>query len=141
MPVSAYNKFNDFAEQLLRGEYSFGADVLKAVLTDAAPSVSYTQLSDITEISASGGYPSGGITLTGNNITETGGIARFFLNNIVLTATGADIGPFRYCVIYNSSSASDLLLCWLDYGVSRTLYDGEDLKLNFDQSNGLLTLT
>ena len=61
----------------------------------------------------------------------------------VITAAGASVGPFRYVVIYNDSQTSpaDALIGYLDYGSAITLADGESLTLDFDGTNGVLTVT
>ena len=63
------------------------------------------------------------------------------LTDIVLTATGA-VGPFRYVVIYNDTptSPADPLIGWYDYGSSISLASGETFTVDFDATNGVLTL-
>jgi hypothetical protein len=55
------------------------------------------------------------------------------------TATGA-IGPFRYAVLYNDTSADDDLIAWWDYGSSITLNNGDTFTVDFDPTTGVLTL-
>lgn len=116
------------------------------MLTNTAPSTSNTILSDITQISNGGGYTGGaggGYTLTSVVLAETGGVAKLTIADLVITATGASIGPFRYIVIYNDTQTSpaDALVGWYDYGSAITLADGESLTLDFDGTNGVLTIT
>ena len=61
------------------------------------------------------------------------------LADSVFTAAGGTIGPFRYVVIYNSS-ASNKVVGSYDYGSSITLNDTETFTVDFDGTNGVLTL-
>ena len=70
MATSAWNKFNDFSEQLVRGVHDFDANTFKIVLTNSAPTAANTILTDITQITGSGGYTTGGATTT-ITISET----------------------------------------------------------------------
>ena len=146
MPTSSFSKFNDFAEQLCRGVHNFGSNTFKLALTNTAPSAANTILADITQISAGGGYTAGaggGYTLSGVTLTESGGVAKLVIGDLVITATGASVGPFRYAVIYNDTATSpaDALVGWLDYASALTLADTETLTVDFDGTNGLFTVT
>lgn len=146
MPSSTLTKFFDFAEQLAKAKHDFSSHTLKVVLTNTAPSTANTILSDITQISNGGGYTGGaggGYTLTSVVLAETGGVAKLTIADLVITASGGSIGPFRYIVIYNDTQTSpaDALVGWYDYGSSITLADGESLTLDFDGTNGVLTIT
>ena len=146
MPTSSFSKFNDFAEQLCRGVHNFGSNTFKLALTNTAPSAANTILADITQISAGGGYTAGaggGYTLSGVTLTESGGVAKLVIGDLVITATGASVGPFRYAVIYNDTATSpaDALIGWLDYASALTLADTETLTVDFDGTNGLFTVT
>ncbi len=143
--MAAFNKFQDFVEQLGKGVHNFSAHTLKAALTNSAPVATNTVLADITQIASGGGYTNGaggGYALDGVTWSETGGTAKLVITDEVITASGAAVGPFRYIVIYNDSTTSpvDALIGWYDYGSSITLNDGETLTIDFDGTNGVLTL-
>lgn len=144
MPSSTLTLFQDFKEQLAKGKHDLSSHSLKALLTNTGPNASSnTVKADITEISAANGYPSGGMDLDSETLTETGGVAKLTIADEVLTASGGSVGPFRYVVLYNDSQTSpaDPLIGYYDYGSSITLADGESLTLDFDGTNGVLTIT
>lgn len=143
--MAVFNKFQDFVEQLAKGVHDLSTHDLKAVLTNTAPVATNTVLADITQIATAGGYTGGaggGLTLDGEVLSETGGIAKLVITDEVFTATGASVGPFRYVVIYNNTPTvpADPLIGWYDYGSSVTLLDGESLTIDFDATNGVLTI-
>ena len=116
MATSAWNKFHDFSEQLVRGVHDFDADTFKVVLAYSAPSATNTQLSDITsQLLTGGGYTSGGETTT-IGISESSGTTIVTGTEIVWTGTGAGFGPFQYAVLYNDTATGDPLIAWFDYG-------------------------
>lgn len=123
--MAAYNKFQDFSEQLVRGVHDFDAHVFKVYLSNAVPSASADAVkADLAEIAAGNGYTAGG-TATTITISETTGTTTVNGTQVVFTAAGGTIGPFQYAVLYNDTSASDNLVGWWDYGAAITLQDGE----------------
>lgn len=147
MPASSLTKFQDFVEQLGKGVHNFSSNTFKIALTNTAPTAATnTVLADITQISTGGGYTSGaggGYTLSSVVWAETGGIAKLTIGDLVITATGASVGPFRYAVLYNDTATSpaDALIGFYDYGSALTLADTETLTIDFDGTNGVLTVT
>ena len=89
---------------------------------------------------AANGYTSGGHTATIDSSTESGGTYTLACTtDVVITATAGGIGPFRYVILYNDTSATDLLIGYWDYGSSITLNDGETFTI--DVTASLLTIT
>lgn len=145
MPTSSLTKFQDFVEQLGRGVHNFGTHTFKIALSNTAPAVTNTVLADITQIAASGGYTAGaggGYTLSGVTWAEASGTAKLTITDLVITASGGSVGPFRYAVLYNDTATSpaDALIGWYDYGSALTLADTETLTIDFDATNGVLTV-
>lgn len=136
MATSAWNKFNDFSEQLVRGVHDFDANTFKVVLTNSAPTAANAILTDITQIANGGGYTTGGETTT-ITISETSGTTTVSGTEIVWTGSGAGFGPFRYAVLYNDSSTSpaDALIAWFDYGSSISVGAGETFTLRFSTTS------
>ena len=134
--MASYNKFNDFSEQLAKGAQNFGTDTYKVALSNTAPVATNTILSDITQISAGNGYTSGGSTTT-ITVSETTGTTTVSGTQVVFTASGGSIGPFRYVVLYNDTTTtpSKPLVAWWDYGSSITLADGETFTVKFSNTS------
>lgn len=133
--MASYNKFNDFSEQLVEGVHDFGANTYKVALSNSAPIAANSVLADITQISGTNGYTTGG-TATTISLSETGGTTTVNGTQVVFTASGGTMGPFRYIVLYNDSSTSplDALVAWWDYGSGITLADGETFTVKFSNT-------
>lgn len=140
--MATYNKFQDYVEQLSKAVHNWSSHTFKAVLTNSAPSASNTILSDITQISGTNGYTTGGQALDSVTLAETSGTAKVTIADEVFTASGGSMAAFRYPVIYNDTptSPADPLVCYFDYGSSVTLADTETFTLDFDATNGLWQL-
>lgn len=140
--MASFNKFNAFVENLAEKVHNLGSDTLKVALTNTSPSASNSTFSDITEISAGNGYTAGGTAATISSSAQTSGTYKLVLADVVFTASGGSIGPFRYVVLYNDTptSPADPLIGYWDYGSSVTLADTESFTVDFDASNGVLTL-
>lgn len=136
--MAAYNKFQDFVEQLLLGKHDFSAagHVFKVYLTNNTPSASLDAVfADLPEITAGNGYTAGGSDMQ-NTLSETGGTATVAATDVVWTASGGTIGPFRYVPFYNDTQTSpaDPLVGWWDYGSSITLNASETFTVDFGAS-------
>ncbi len=129
-------------ENIAEGVMNLGADTLKIMLTNTAPTATNSVKADITEISAGNGYAAGGTAVTITSSAQSGGTYKLVGNDVVFTASGGSIGPFRYAVLYDDTptSPADPLIGWWDYGSAVTLNNGETLTVDLDQTNGILTL-
>ena len=137
--MASFNKFNAFVEDLAEKVHNLGSDQLVVALTAAAnaPTASNAQLSDLTQISYTNCSTR---NITTSASSQTSGTYKLVLTDLVLTASGGSVGPFRYVVIYNDTSTNDRLIGWYDYGSDLTLASGETLTIDFDGTNGLLQL-
>ena len=139
--MATFNKFECFVGDLGDKVHDLDADLLKVYLTNATPSASLDSIkTDLAEITAENGYPSGG-TDAQNAWSEASGTGTLTGVDIVFTASGGSFGPFQYAVLYNDTPASPLdpLIGWWDYGSSISCNNGETFTVDFGAS--ILTLT
>ena len=137
--MAVYNKFNQFAKDVIDGKHNFSSNTFRVMLTNTAPAATNQTRADITEIAAGNGYTAGG-TATTITASISGGTAKVVGSNVVFTATGA-VGPFRYAVLYNDTTSGKPLVSWWDYGSAITLASTETLTVSFDATNGIFTLS
>lgn len=138
--MASFNKFYPFVEAVAEKVHNLGSDTLKVMLSNTAPSTANSVKTDITEISAGNGYTAGGATVTITSSAQTSGTYKLVGSDVTITASGGSIGPFRYVVFYNDTAASKNLIGWWDYGSSITLASGDSFTVDFDATNGILTL-
>lgn len=138
--MASYNKFLQFTKDLIDGVHDFDAHTFKVALTNSAPVNTNTVLANITQISNGNGYTTGG-TATSMSTSTSSGTAKVTGTDVVFTASGGSVGPFRYAVLYNDTptSPADPLMAWWDYGSSVTLADTETFTVDFDATNGIAT--
>lgn len=139
--MATFNKFNAFTENVAEKVFNLGTDTLKVMLTNAAPVATNSVKANLTEISAGNGYTAGGTAATISSSSQTGGVYKLVLADVVFTASGGSIGPFRYVVLYDDTATNDELIGWWDYGSAVTLASGESFTVDFDPTNGVLTIT
>lgn len=129
-------KFHAFARDLGLKVHHLNTDTLKVMLTNTAPSASaHAVKADIAEIVGGNGYTAGGHDIQ-NLFTGSGGVGTMTATNVVITATGGSVGPFRWAVIYNDTPTipADPLVSYIDYGASITLLAGEPFTVSFGAS-------
>jgi hypothetical protein len=138
--MASFTKFQPFVEKVAEKVFNLGSDVLKVMLTNVAPVNTNAVKADLTEITAHNGYSAGGTAATISSSAQTSGTYKLVLADVVFTASGGTIGPFQYVVLYDDTAASDDLIGFYDYGSAITLADGETFTVDFDGSNGVLTI-
>ncbi len=136
--MAAFNKINSFVEALAEKSHNLGSDQLTVALTAAAsaPVATNTVLTDLTQIAYT--------NLSSRNVTtassaQTSGTYKLTCTDLVLTASGA-VETFRYVVLYNNTATNDELIGWWDYGSNVTLANTETFTIDFDGTNGVLTI-
>jgi hypothetical protein len=132
--MAAYNKFYDFTEQQLIGTHDWDANTFKIMLVNSpAPVQTNTIKSNLTEISAGNGYTAGGTAIT-IVVSEATGTTTVQGVEVVFTASGGSIGPFRYAVLYNDTAPNKNLVAWWDYGSAVTLSFAETFTVKFNNT-------
>jgi len=139
--MAAFTKFHCFVADKHNGKHNLASDTLKVMFTNTAPVLTNAVKTDIAEITPAANYAAGGVTLSVTSSTQTTGTYKLILPDQSFTATGGAVGPFRYVVVYNDTSATDPLIGYVDYGGAITLADGEKIDFDFDQTNGLISGT
>ena len=145
--MASFNKVNDFVVNAVHN-MDLESDQITVALSNTAPSAEVSDptadgngvLANVTEISYTN-CSSRNVTTTSS--TQASGTYKLVLQDITLTATGGDVGPFRYVYLYNDTvtSPADPLIGYYDYGLSLTLNDGDSFTLDFSATNGVIQIS
>jgi len=139
--MAAFQKFNSFVEAVAESKHDLGADTLKVMLSNTAPSATDNIKTDISEIASGNGYTTGGNSAAVVSSAQTSGIYKLVLADpTTWTASGGAMGTFRYAVLYNTSASNNELIGFWDYGSAVTLADGDSFTVDFDPAAGVLTI-
>lgn len=135
--MATFVKINSFVEKLAEKAFNLGSDTLTIALTNTAHTSTWSQLSELTQVA----YTNlSARALTISSSAQTNGTYKLVLADLVLTSTGGPTGPFRYVYIYDDTATNDELIAYYDYGSSITLQDGDTFTIDFDGTNGFLTI-
>ena len=143
--MAAFTKVNDFVQDLANKVHNLNSDTLTIALSNTAPA------SETSDPTADGNGVLANVTqiaytnlstrvLTGNTVSLSSGTAKLVITDLVLTASGGSVATFRYVYIYNDTATSDELIGLYDYGSGVTLNDGDTFTIDFDGTNGVLTI-
>lgn len=127
--------FEQFTEDFAKAVHNLDAsgDTLKVMLSNVAPdSVNDAVFADITEISAGSGYTAGGED-TQQSLSRSGSTVTIAAVDVTWVASGGNIGPFQYVILYNDtpSSPAKPLICYWDKGSPVTVADGDAFTTDF----------
>ena len=132
--MATVTKFQDYSEQFARGIHDWDSHTFKVALTNSAPVATNTVLGDITQISGTNGYTTGGATTT-IGVSESSGTTTVTGTQVSWTASGGSVGPFQYMVLYNDTSASDNLVAFWNHGSAVTLSSGDSFTFKFNSAS------
>ena len=140
--MATFLPVNVLVDNLAAGVHVFGTNVIKAMLTNVAPSQSTTAVkTDVTEISAGNGYTAGGVnvncTKSRSGNVETIAIAPA---NPTWTANTGNMGTFRYVVFYDDTASGKPVLGFYDHG-SAIILNGATGETYQILSSNLFTIT
>lgn len=135
--MPAFTKIDAFVEAIAEKVHNLGSDSLKIALTNTAHNPVWDQLADLTEVAYTF-CSSRAVTISSSS--QTSGTYKLVLADLTLTASGGSVGPFRYVYLYNDTATGKDLIGYIDYGSAITLNDTETLLIDFDATNGVLTI-
>jgi hypothetical protein len=136
--MAAFTKFNSFVEALAEKAHNLGSDQLTIAVTSTQPTASSNSV--IGDIVAHGHANLSSRSVSTSTSAQTSGIYKLVCNDLVLSASGT-VAPFRYVVLYNNTATNDELIGYWDYGSTVSLANTETFTIDFDQTNGVLTIT
>jgi hypothetical protein len=141
--MAVFSKYNAFIDALCAGTHNLKTASYRVALTNTAPNAATDTIWSAATYpppAAANGYPAGGATPTVTTAATTGGVFKLALQDQVFTATAGGIGPFRYVILYNASGGNGLM-GFYDYGTSVTLNATDTFTCDFDDVNGVLTVS
>ena len=134
--MASFTKINSFVENLAEKQIDLSGAALTVALTDTAHTATWDELADLTEIDYTN---CSSRVITVSSSAQTDGTYKLVRDDLTLTASGT-VGPFRYIYIYDDGSTGDKLIAYYDYGSEVTLENGDTFKIDFDGTNGVLTI-
>lgn len=145
--MASFNKINDFVVNAVHN-MDLESDQITLALSNTSPASESPNptldgngvLSNVTQISYTNASSRNLNTVSSG---QGSGVYKLVLSDLTITASGGDVGPFRYIYIYNDTvtSPADPLIGYYDYGSSLTLNDGDSFTTDFSSVNGVLQLT
>ena len=152
MAASAWQLYNSAKKYIGNGTITLGAGVFKMVLATSASNTSTFTLSTYAsvtnEISATGGYVTGGKNLVPATAQWTVGASakqmKFTMSTVGLafTASGASLTNIKYAIIRNSTGATaGKLLCFCQLSSSQFTVTSPNTLTILPAATGIFTLT
>jgi hypothetical protein len=152
MAATAWQLYNKAKQYIGNGTITLGAGVFKMVLATSASNAStftLTAYSQITnEISATGGYATGGKALVPATAYWTSGTSakqmKFTMSSVGLafTASGASLTNIKYAIIRNSTGGTaGRLLCFCRLSSSQFTVTSPNTLTVLPAATGIFTLT
>ena len=152
MAATAWQLYNKAKQYIGNGTITLGAGVFKMVLANTASNAStftltaYSQLTG--EISATGGYTSGGKNLVPATALWTVGASakqfKFTMSTVGLafTASGASLTNIRYAILRNSTGVgAGRLLCFCALSSTQFTVTSPNTLTVLPAATGIFTLT
>jgi hypothetical protein len=131
--------FNSAFAAKWHGVHDLATNTVKVALSNVAPVATNTQLSQITQIAATGGYTTGGFTVASKTSAQTGGVYTLGGDNVTVLAVSTTMPDWRYIVVYDDGATNDELLFYIDAGSTQSLAAGESVVITWDPASTLIT--
>jgi hypothetical protein len=152
MAASAWQLYNKAKQSIGNGTITLGAGVFKMVLARSASNASTFTLSTYAsvtnEISATGGYVTGGKNLVPATALWTVGASakqyKFTMSSVGLafTASGASLTNIKYAILRNSTGATaGKLLCFCQLSSTQFTVTSPNTLTVLPAATGIFTLT
>ena len=152
MAATAWQLYNEAKQSIGNGTITLGAGVFKMVLAITSSNCTTFTLStyaEITaEISATGGYTTGGKNLVPATASWTVGASakqmKFTMSTVGLafTASGASLTNIRYAILRNSTGAlAGKLLCFCQLSSAQFTVTSPNTLTVLPAATGIFTLT
>lgn len=136
--MTAFSKVDAFVLALASKKHNLATDQLVIALSNTAPVQATTAvLADITQISYTN-CSSRNITTT--SCTQTAGVLMLVLADLVLTASGGAVGPYRYVILYNDTATNDDVIGYWDRGTSSSIANGGTMTIDLSAVTGALQI-
>lgn len=145
--MATFTLINDWLDNMVENA-DLASDQFVVALSNTAPGSESTPptgdgagvLANVTQVSYTN---CSSRNLTTTSSSQASGTYKLILQDLTLTASGGNVGPFRYIYIYDDTvtSPADPLVGYVDYGSSITLASGETLDIDLDGTNGVFTIS
>lgn len=139
--MATYTKCTAGVEPLLEA-INAQTDTWKIALSNADPTAKTSFVAGTDDLATGNGYTAGGNAATVASSSQTGGVYKLVLNSpATWTASGGNIGPFQYAVLWDTTQAAPIGF-W-NYGSAVTLNgaNGDTFTVTLDGTNGVFTVT
>lgn len=138
--MAAYTKITAGIEPMMEA-INAGTDTWKVALSNTDPTALTSFTPGTNDLATGGGYTAGGNTASVSSATQSAGTYKLVLSSpATWTASGANIGPFRYVILWDSTQS--VPVGFWDYGSSITLNaaNGDTFAVTLDGTNGVFTV-
>jgi len=120
---------------------TYTINLYSAFTFDATATTKTAAESGATQLTTANGYTQNAKNLASVAVTTvTTNDAKFSAADVTWTASGGDIGPARYAMIFNDTDANDPPVLYIDFGANSTANTGTDFKITWNAS-GIITFT
>lgn len=136
--MAAYNKYTSGVDALVKA-INAGTDSYKVALAATVNAADTTFTPGTTDLTTGSGYTAGGNAATVSTATTTGGVFKLVLNSPATWTSSGTIGPFRYVILWDTTTSTPL--GYWDYGSSVQLNNTDTFSVTLDGTNGVFTVT